>query len=145
MKISKHIAFAALVTATAMSSISTSYADAEPSPTPAASIADYKIAVEKNKVDFRLFKINERLYREKVQQINEEFIGAIGKAVGKPKAGAPKTQSQKLDEVKAKRSAGLNAAIARDEAIRALGEPPKPPTPPAKPIKSEKSANRVNR
>jgi hypothetical protein len=50
-----------------------------------------------------------------------------------------------LDEVKAKRSAGLNAAIARDEAIRALGEPPKPPTPPAKPIKAEKSANRVNR
>ena len=145
MRFSKHIVFAALLAAASIGSTSHSYADVQPSPTPAASMAEYKIALERYKAELKLFKAIEREYKEKCQHINEQFKDAIEKALGKARAGSSRSQSQKLDEVKAKRSAGLSAAIARDEAIRALGDPPKPPTPPAKPIRSKKSSNKVNR
>lgn len=135
MQLSYFIRVSLLTAALATASLSSAHADPSPTPTPVSTMAEYKIALEKYRLDLKQFKINSQTYRDKVRQINAQFNGAMGKLGSKQPVGPVKSQSQRLDDVKAKKSAGLDAAIARDEAIRALGTPPTLPTPPAKPSK----------
>ena len=89
--------------------------------------AAYKIAYDQFRRDFKIYEDPRRL-------INRTYKEAIDKALADARSAKSdnQTQNQKRQSMSAKQSAVIDATLARDAAIEALGLPPVAPIQPGK-------------
>ena len=120
-------------------SLSSSYAEPTPAPTPTtgATADPYKSAIEQFKRDRDAFATAMRDREIKMREINMAFKNAVDKAnLDARNALATATTPLQKTTITATRRNAIDAAInARDAAIAALGEMPVPPAEPLRPNK----------